>query len=240
MGKHLATGVNGSTDRSGTPGRALLASGIAMGVLLGAAWWAVSYGDTRRQPVTMLAPPSRPVLPAPPSRPVLPAPPTDATPTPSPVGTAEVLPVPPPLPVTPTGTPATPSPAPTPRAPAVPSRRPPRTRPVPPPSPILAHYATRRGGVWDVGYVADVRVTNTSDRPQAFEVRLTLPVGVRVTGQVWNATADRRAGTVTFRGGPLAPGGEIVFGFVADKNPYLTAPAQYEPYECTVNDADCT
>jgi hypothetical protein len=94
--------------------------------------------------------------------------------------------------------------------------------------------------VWNVGYVADITVTNASAGPVAFEVRLDLPPGVDVSNQVWNASVDRRTGPVTFRGGPVAPGQRIIFGFVADKNPALTDPRQFEPRSCTVNGLPCS
>lgn len=128
-----------------------------------------------------------------------------------------------------------------------PASHPPDTRePVaqkpPPPAPkppevvlaLTATYDLRQA--WDVGFVSDVYVKNPATTAQSFRVRLDLPRGVRLTSQVWNATADRSSGSVTFRGGPVPAGETLIFGFVADKSPFTRF---FQPIACTVNGNPC-
>jgi hypothetical protein len=92
---------------------------------------------------------------------------------------------------------------------------------------------------WDVGFVSDIAITNPASLPQPFEVRLDLPERVSLTSQIWNATVDRYAGSVTFRGGPVGAGKTLLFGFVANKSPNMWDQRQFTPTGCTVNRNAC-
>jgi hypothetical protein len=102
---------------------------------------------------------------------------------------------------------------------------------------LTARYVTRTA--WTDGYVADLFVTNPASVAQSFAVQLDLPRYVSLTNQVWNATADGAFGTVTFRGGPVAAGKTLQFGFVANKSSYIQDARQLTPTGCSVNGNVC-
>jgi Cellulose binding domain len=208
-------------------GRAVIMLGIAIGLVFGLAWWGLAVRQPRHRSPLSVGPVVLPQINA------------SAGSAPGPAETADVVASPPPLPADAASpTPSTPPPQP---AAMATTARPPAADPPPVPARVAltARYVTRPGAVWNVGYVADITVTNTSAAPVAFEVKLDLPPGVDVSDQIWNASVDRRTGLVTFQGGPVAPGQRIVFGFVADKSPALTDPGQFEPASCTVNGSAC-
>jgi hypothetical protein len=212
----------------------LISAGIAIGLLFGVAWWVIADRQPGRR--TVSAAPSRDALAF-----QTPLPVASSAPAGSPALTADPVASPPPLPA-PSGSEPPPAPLPGSHRPPGPGRpqAPSGTRPAEakaPPVKVTARYATRT--VWDNGFVADVVVVNVSAEPQPFAVRLTMPPGVKVTNQVWNATADGGTGPVTFRGEPLAPGQRVTFGFVADKDPALTDRRRFEPTSCTVNGHAC-
>jgi hypothetical protein len=213
-------------------GRVVIAVGIVIGTLLGISWWAFadeqpSHGSNLVINGGLFIDGSGPVEPSPTGSASGDSPSPSPSPSPS-----QPQPRPQPLPAT-RDDPAPPAKAAGPTAA--------RTTAAPPANvAVRARYATRPGGVWTVGYVADIDVSNVSGAAQTFAVRLDFPAGVSVTSQVWNATADARTGVVTFRGGPVAPGQHVVFGFVAEKTQAATDPRQFEPKSCTVNGAACT
>jgi hypothetical protein len=56
---------------------------------------------------------------------------------------------------------------------------------------------------------------------------------------VWNATADGFYGTVTLRGGPVAAGQTLQFGFVGNKSSNVRDTKQLTPTGCSVNGNIC-
>lgn len=74
---------------------------------------------------------------------------------------------------------------------------------------------------WDVGYVTDIRVTNTgSGTINGWTVTFTLPSGQTITN-FWNATISPASGAVTARNlsynGQLGPNASTNFGFQASR-----------------------
>jgi cellulase/cellobiase CelA1 len=92
----------------------------------------------------------------------------------------------------------------------------------------------RIGARWEQGYVASVRVQNTGKTSRAWTVRVTHAdaeddLALRGT---WNATGRQSGDTMTFTGGPLAPGATAMFGYQVS--------GDARPSHCTVVGGKCS
>lgn len=210
-------------------GRAVIAGGIAMGLMFGLGWWLLADRLTGRGPANELALPRS-------------GQPAQALPLPLPSSAAASPDVPaPPLPSPSPSTAPPPAPAP---ASGAPTWTTPPGRSILPVRPVVvltAQYVTT--SAWDTGYIGKITVNNVSGDLQYYDVRVQLPAGVSVT-DAWSNTAtsssvSNSGGAVTFRGGPVNPRGSVVVGFQARKDPALTRPRQFEPTSCTVNGNAC-
>jgi hypothetical protein len=92
------------------------------------------------------------------------------------------------------------------------------------------------GANWDRGFIATLRVQNTSKTPQNWSImiRFDNQSGVRI-GQVWNAVTSNNGDATVLRGGPLAPGAALNVGFEATKR----GGGRTQAPSCTVNGSPC-
>ncbi len=175
--------------------RVVLSAAVAVLMLLVVwiAMRAVGPAEASRQPTVVL--PSMPQVEVP-----APSPSPSPTPTPTPTPTSAA----------PSSRAAT-SPAP---SKTRTTTRPP-ARATTPAAPRPKAAATLQvGASWGGGYVAGVRVTNTGTAPLQWRVTVTHDdrTDLRLRG-VRGATGSQDGDTLTFRGGPLAPGASAEFGY---------------------------
>jgi cytoskeletal protein RodZ len=205
------------------PARLVLSLAVAILVLL-VVWVAVRAvgpAEASRQPTVVL--PSMPQVPV-------------AAPSSAPAP-ATALPVPPSSAAAVTSTPAvraSRASSPTPR----PSRSSSSPKPVKttvPPKNDLA-VTVMVGAGWSEGYIAAVKVTNTSDAATSWKVTVAhddLP-DLRLAG-VWNASGSLQGDSLTFSGGNLAAGRSATFGYQATK----TGRGNARPSGCSVVGGTC-
>jgi hypothetical protein len=86
------------------------------------------------------------------------------------------------------------------------------------------------------GYFANVRVVNNGTRPLQWRVTVTHSErdDVRLGG-VWGATGSQQDESMVFRGGPLAPGASVFFGYQAMRDGRGDA----RPIGCSVVGGTC-
>ncbi|TDT39101.1 cellulose binding domain-containing protein [Streptomyces sp. BK208] len=93
--------------------------------------------------------------------------------------------------------------------------------------------------VWQGGFTADVKVTNTGTAPvDGWRLAFTLPSGQRIAN-AWNASVTPSTGSVTATGAShnarIAPGGSLSFGFQGTYDGTFAKPAGFR-----LNDVACT
>jgi hypothetical protein len=219
-GKHtpVATGfvrIFPGDDRRLRRGWFVVGSVLAVVVVWSLVW---AEHDTAQDPRPLLWQPPAPAA-------VISVPPPSAAPSPTTVRSAAAVLVTPSL-VTAHSSPASVTPSPTSTSTSA--------GPTSVPAVLRATYTA--GASSDTGFVGGVTVTNGSGTPQSWTVtvRYDRSAGVRIT-QAWNATPTREDDAYVFRGGPLAPGATVDFGFEATKR----TRGPIRPAACTVNQTAC-
>ncbi|WP_305789590.1 cellulose binding domain-containing protein [Symbioplanes lichenis] len=103
------------------------------------------------------------------------------------------------------------------------------------PSVVLsATYKT--GASWREGFIGWLTVRNKGEKPATWTVTVTFPSRADVRlGPVWNARATTSGDTVTFTGGPLAPGASVDAGFSAGKS----TRGKVAPVSCSIAGRSC-
>jgi cellulase/cellobiase CelA1 len=100
---------------------------------------------------------------------------------------------------------------------------------------VTARYRT--GADWDRGFIAMLRVHNTSKTAQNWSITIRFDdrSGVRI-GPVWNAVTSRNGDATVLRGSsPLAPGATLNVGFEATKR----GRGQTRAPSCSINGSPC-
>jgi hypothetical protein len=106
------------------------------------------------------------------------------------------------------------------------------------PSTRIALTATVNvGASWEEGYVAAVRVRNSGNTSRTWSVTVTHSRQRNLTlRNTWNARGRKNGDSVTFTGGPLAPGATADFGYQISKSGRGDA----RPAGCTVVGGRCS
>lgn len=121
------------------------------------------------------------------------------------------------LPVAPSATPSrTVAPSRAPSSPVPKKTRKPTTKPAPTPARLKSAATVSVGWGRGRGYFANVRVVNNGTRPLQWRVTVTHAErdDVRLGG-VWGASGSQQDDRLIFRGGTLAPGASVSFGYQA-------------------------
>lgn len=121
---------------------------------------------------------------------------------------------------------------------------PPRSTPPakpPPPNQVSGAYSVIDNAVWDLGFQAQVAITNSTDASQSWQVRVRYPDTVTRYVASWidgypEPQAQQSGQTVTFTGTVTIPAGQTVsLKFRFDK----AKDGDYSPTECSVNGRPC-
>jgi hypothetical protein len=90
------------------------------------------------------------------------------------------------------------------------------TKPAPKPARAKGAATVTVGWSRGRGYFADVRVVNNGTRPLQWRVTVAHAQRDNVRlGGVWGASGSEQDGNMVFRGGTLAPGASVAFGYQA-------------------------
>jgi hypothetical protein len=125
--------------------------------------------------------------------------------------------------------------------PSIPGTQPPSTREATPPSTTGGLEAIYTMMTWDGGYQVTLVVTNPTNTPVVWKVRIQLPSNA-LFGDSWSAQLTRDGSVFTFTpplGGngnpkPLAPGAMHSFGFLA-----VQPSGDYRLLSCAVDGVEC-
>ncbi|MEH1013499.1 cellulose binding domain-containing protein [Micromonospora sp. CPCC 206060] len=110
-----------------------------------------------------------------------------------------------------------------------PTTPPPTTTPPPAGSSCTVAYAAT--SIWNNGFTADIKITNTgASTVNGWALTYNLPSGQQITG-AWGATVNQSGSAVTARNvdynGTINPGGTVSFGYQASLSGSHTAPTNF-------------